>query len=81
MSEEHISLNQIIQFRLEKLQKLRDAGVNPYPYNFKQTHFSSEISVIRTGRASTNLLDVVKKIIPLCTCTKSYLVTSTMIYN
>ena len=43
MSEEHISLNQIIQFRLEKLQKLRDAGINPYPYNFKQTHFSNEI--------------------------------------
>ena len=43
MSEEHISLNQIIQFRLEKLQKLRDGGINPYPYNFKQTHFSNEI--------------------------------------
>ena len=40
MSEEHISLNQIIQFRLEKLQKLRDAGINPYPYNFKQTQQS-----------------------------------------
>ena len=43
MSEEHISLNQIIQFRLEKLQKLRDGGINPYPYNFKQTHFSDKI--------------------------------------
>ncbi len=43
MSEEHTSLKQIIKFRMEKLQKLRDAGVNPYPYFFKQSHYSEEI--------------------------------------
>ena len=43
MSEEHTSLKQIIKFRMEKLQKLRDSGVNPYPYFFKQSHYSGEI--------------------------------------
>lgn len=43
MSEEQRSLNQIINFRKEKLQKLREAGVNPYPYTFSTTHYSDEI--------------------------------------
>ncbi|MFH1851018.1 MAG: lysine--tRNA ligase [Candidatus Neomarinimicrobiota bacterium] len=43
MSEEKQSLNQIIQFRKEKLQAIRDAGVNPYPYSYEPTHLSQKI--------------------------------------
>ncbi|MFH1852376.1 MAG: lysine--tRNA ligase [Candidatus Neomarinimicrobiota bacterium] len=44
MSEEKQSLNQIIQFRKEKLQAIRDAGVNPYPYGYQPTHLSLAVS-------------------------------------
>ena len=43
MSEEQRSLKQIIDFRLEKLAKLRENGVNPYPYSFSKTHSSVEV--------------------------------------
>ncbi|SVB17394.1 uncharacterized protein METZ01_LOCUS170248, partial [marine metagenome] len=31
MSQDQKSLKQIIDFRVEKLNKLRDAGINPFP--------------------------------------------------
>ncbi|HJM85530.1 MAG TPA: OB-fold nucleic acid binding domain-containing protein, partial [Candidatus Marinimicrobia bacterium] len=37
------SLKQIMDFRLEKLEKLRKLGVNPYPYSFDASHHSKEI--------------------------------------
>ena len=40
MSEQKQSLKQIIQFRREKLDAIRAAGVNPYPYRFDATHTS-----------------------------------------
>jgi len=43
MTEEHSSLKQIIDFRLEKLEKLRENGVNPYPYSYTVSHKSEEI--------------------------------------
>jgi len=43
MSDDHKSLQQIIDFRLEKLNKLREDGVNPYPTKFEPTHFSESI--------------------------------------
>jgi len=43
MTEEHRSLQQIIDFRLEKLNKLRSNGVNPYPYTFAVSRKSAEI--------------------------------------
>ena len=43
MTEEQRSLQQIIDFRLEKLNKLRSSGVNPYPYTFAASHKSAEI--------------------------------------
>ena len=43
MSDQHKSLNEIIRFRKEKLDTLRERGVNPYPYNYKPTHTSGEI--------------------------------------
>ena len=43
MSDDHKSLNQIIDFRKEKLNKLRNAGVEPYPQKYEPTHFSADI--------------------------------------
>ncbi len=43
MTEEHSSLKQIIDFRLEKLEKLRENGVNPYPYSYSISHKSEDI--------------------------------------
>ena len=43
MSDEHKSLNQIIDFRKEKLAKLREAGIEPYPQKYDPTHFSADI--------------------------------------
>ena len=43
MSEEHKSLKQIIDYRIEKLSKLKEAGVEPYPQNFTPDHFSQNI--------------------------------------
>lgn len=36
-------LNEVMQARRDKLQKLQDLGVNPYPYEFEATHLSQDI--------------------------------------
>ena len=41
---ENKSLNQIIDNRLEKLKKIRELGVEPYAYDYKCSHHSSEIN-------------------------------------
>jgi len=43
MSDDQKSLQQIIDFRLEKLDKLREGGVNPYPTKYEPTHKSESI--------------------------------------
>lgn len=43
MTEEHSSLKQIIDFRIEKLNKIIDSGVNPYPYSYSASHKSEDI--------------------------------------
>ncbi len=43
MSEENKSLSQIIDYRIEKLNKLREMGFEPFPHKFKPTHKSAEI--------------------------------------
>ncbi len=35
--------NQLMRIRREKLQKIREMGFNPYPYEFVQTHKSADI--------------------------------------
>ncbi|MBT5782570.1 MAG: lysine--tRNA ligase [Candidatus Marinimicrobia bacterium] len=40
MSEDQKSLKQIMDFRIQKLNKLLDYGVNPYPSRYKPTHKS-----------------------------------------
>ena len=43
MSEEHKSLKQIIDYRKEKLFKLKEAGVEPYPQKFTPNYYSQSI--------------------------------------
>ena len=43
MSTEKQSLKEIINFRMQKLERLREAGVDPFPHNFKPTNYSNEI--------------------------------------
>ena len=40
---EQKNLREIINYRLEKLEKIRAAGFNPYPYNFDKTHQITEL--------------------------------------
>lgn len=39
----HLKLSQIMSHRLQKLGRLKQLGVNPYPYNFKRTEYSTNI--------------------------------------
>ena len=50
MTEEYKSLQQIINFRIEKLQKLREAGINPYPHHYEPTHKSESRVIILIWR-------------------------------
>ena len=43
MSDQKKSLKQIIDFRLEKLDALKKAGINPYPVKFNPSHSSAFI--------------------------------------
>ena len=43
MSDENKSLSQIINFRIEKLSKLKNLGFEPYPHKYERTHTSTEI--------------------------------------
>ena len=35
--------NQLMEIRREKLEKIREMGINPYPYIYNQTHLSNDI--------------------------------------
>ncbi len=43
MEIEQKNLREIINYRLEKLEKIRAAGFNPYPYNFDKTNQITDI--------------------------------------
>ena len=46
--------NQLMNVRLEKLQRLRDAGIDPYPHRYDRTHTSRQtVRYARTGRGGT----------------------------
>ncbi len=47
MNTEQKNLQEIIKFRLEKLDKIRSAGFNPYEYNFDKTNHIAD--VLREG--------------------------------
>ncbi len=35
----------LVKIRLEKLEALRNAGIDPYPYTYSQTHHASEVNL------------------------------------
>jgi lysyl-tRNA synthetase, class II len=42
--EKHMEeTSEILQHRIDKLKKLKEKNINPYPYSFKRTHTSAEI--------------------------------------
>ena len=43
MSTEHKTLQQIIEYRHQKLEKIREAGINPFPHQFHRTDYSVNI--------------------------------------
>ncbi len=43
MSNQELSLSEQEEIRREKLTQLNELGVNPYPYSFEVTHFSTQI--------------------------------------
>ena len=43
MTDNNKSLKQIIDFRKDKLKKLEEMGINPYPQKYRPTHLSSII--------------------------------------
>ena len=36
MDEKHKSLQQVIDFRIEKLNKIKSYGIDPYPHKYKK---------------------------------------------
>jgi len=36
-------VNKLVKVRIEKLDKIREMGINPYPYSYKRSHFSQEV--------------------------------------
>ena len=43
MAQGKKSLEQIINYRIEKLEKIREKGIEPYPHSFKPSHKSQLI--------------------------------------
>ena len=43
MTEKNNSIKQIIDFRIEKMKKIRELGIEPYPHRFDPSHKSVEI--------------------------------------
>ena len=43
MEQQHEELNELKRIRREKLVKLREMGINPYPYGFQRTHTTNEV--------------------------------------
>ena len=43
MIEKNSSIKQLIDFRLEKLNKLKELGIEPFPHKYNPTHKSIDI--------------------------------------
>ena len=42
-NNQNTALNQLIDIRLEKLNKIKDLGYNPYPHSFQKKHDIEDI--------------------------------------
>ena len=43
MKDNKISLSQIIDFRIQKLNELKSSNINPYPYKYEKSHKIEDI--------------------------------------
>ena len=43
MQEKHSTLDNILDQRKEKIAKIREMGIDPFPYSYKVTHKSKTI--------------------------------------
>ena len=64
MPQNQKSLNQIISYRLEKLEELKKMGIDPYPHKYSPTHFSSEI-IIDFSNLNKQEVDVAGRIMSI----------------
>ena len=64
MPQNQKSLNQIISYRLEKLEELKKMGIDPYPHKYSPTHFSSEI-IIDFSNLNKQNVDVAGRIMSI----------------
>jgi len=55
VSSENNSLKQIIRHRLEKLGKIKEAGINPFPYKYSASHTNAEILANQNELLDTNV--------------------------
>ena len=55
MSSKNNSLKQIIDHRLQKLSKIKDAGINPYPYRYSASHSIVDILSRQDKLLNTNV--------------------------
>ena len=37
-NEENVSNNNLFEVRKQKLERLKEKGINPYPHNYKRSH-------------------------------------------
>ena len=56
--EQHSTLAEIRATRLEKADKLRELGMNPYAYNWTSSHQAAALQTEYAGLASGEELDV-----------------------
>jgi lysyl-tRNA synthetase class II len=43
--EGELSLNQLVAGRISKMEKIREQGINPFPYRFTRTHTTAQATL------------------------------------
>src|SRR4030042_5076229 len=54
------TIDRITQQRLEKLERLKAAGISPYPYGYHRTHTTQEALALLKQQESSGSTDVIK---------------------
>jgi lysyl-tRNA synthetase, class II len=65
LAPEHEDLNVLMLRRREELDKLKESGVNPYPYEYNRTDFSKEIVESFKDDAPQRIVSVAGRILSL----------------
>lgn len=54
-SEEHVAEDRIREIKIEKIEKLKDAGHHPYPERWERSHTLAEASTLEEGTAGVRV--------------------------